>query len=333
MTKFKRNFGSGCVMVLLISLMVAGGPAIGGEPKPGDVINAANVEQYQDYFPYFMQRFITDGWGFSEPLTVHVTEYAENINPKSFREITRKNAGKTKLNPDGSLSGYEAGIPFPDPQEPNKALKIMWNFQHRWRGDDYWYPGGYIITDKRKDSKAVSKRANIKQLKFAYRTVLDPKPELNNPKDLFFAWLYLAMTPPNKDMTTLTWRYNDSLKYDDMWCWIPTLRRTLRLVSSDRSTPVNGTPYTWDDFYGWDGQTLAFDYKMLGEKPMLGICNSQTDASKHPNGYDKPVMGGPDNPYEIRDIAIVEVKSKNPRHPESKKILYMQQRNKRRAPC
>ena len=327
MFKFRRNNLFSGITIFFLLIVVPFGFAFGAEPKPGDVIDASNIEQYADYFPPSQKRFFTDGYGISPLLAVHVREYEPNLPPKSYREITEKYAGKTKINADGSLNGYEAGMPFPDPQEPNKALKVMYNFQYRWRGDDYWYPGGYILIDKRKGNNGTSKRANIKQLKYKHRTVLDPKPALNNPKDLHFAWLYLAMSPPNKDMTTLTWRYDDPFKNDDMWCYVPTLRRTLRLMSSERSTPVNGTPYTWDDFYGFDGQTLGFNYTLLGEKPMLGICHQQSVADdpncKIKDGFSEAILGGPEDPYELGDTYIIEGASKDPKHPESKKILYI----------
>ena len=107
------------------------------------------------------------------------------------------------------------------------------------------------------------------------------------------------------------WRYDNPFKDDEMWAYIPTLRRTLRLVSSERSNPVRGSAYTWDDFYGFDGQPMKYDFKLVDEKPMLVIVNQKTLAlpgSEYERGYDRPVMDGPDDPFEIRKVYIIESK-------------------------
>lgn len=56
--------------------------------------------------------------------------------PEAMRQDTEKYAGQTKLVPNASTggfiwSGYRAGTPFPNPTEPNRAAKIMYNL---WAG-------------------------------------------------------------------------------------------------------------------------------------------------------------------------------------------------------
>ena len=57
------------VAVFLILGLLVGVPGAlwGAEPKAGDVINSGNIEQYKEYFPMFMQRYVQDGWD-SNPL-------------------------------------------------------------------------------------------------------------------------------------------------------------------------------------------------------------------------------------------------------------------------
>jgi hypothetical protein len=261
-----------------------------------------------------------------DPVTIYVAEPKENLPPLSFREVSKKNAGKATLNPDGSVSGYVSGVPFLDPKEPNKVLKIMWNYSLRWRADDFSYPGGYKVATKRKGGSIGYSAADIRQLRFVNRTARDPKPDLLNSNKLFFAQLYISLTAPNKDMATLTWRYEDPFKDDEMWAYVPTLRRTLRLVSSERSNPVRGTPYTWDDFYGFDGQTMKYDFTLVAEKPLLVIMNQHTMAvhgGKYENGLDRPILDGPDDPFELLKTYVIDAKSKNPRSPETKKTLFI----------
>ncbi|MFO7963709.1 MAG: DUF1329 domain-containing protein [Desulfobacterales bacterium] len=314
-------------LLVFVGVILAGifaGGIAGAEPQPGDVINGTNVKQYMDYFPAFMERFFTDGWNVCDPITVHVAEKTENLPCPSFLAETEKNAGKTTLNADGSLSGYTTGTPFLDPKEPDMALKLAWNCYYRWRGDDFCYPNGFWSNTKRKGGRISNSRTKIDYIYFTHRTVLDPKPNLENPKDLHFAMLYESTTPQGRGMVNVTWRYEDSLKNDDMWVYIPTMRRTMRLVSSERGNPVRGSPFTWDDFYGFDGKILMFDYEMAGEQSVLGLYNLKSIAEgKYKGGIKHPVIAGPDDPYELRDVYIISAKSKDPRYPESKKDLYL----------
>ena len=53
---------------------------------------------------------------------------------KAFREATEKYSGQVKLGPDGrSIEGHVGGLPFPqlDPNDPQVAVKIMWNYEYK----------------------------------------------------------------------------------------------------------------------------------------------------------------------------------------------------------
>ena len=58
--------------------------------------------------------------------------------PGFFQEATRRFADRVRLDEDGNLKDYVAGVPFPqdriDPQDPQAGVKWAWNFQQRYRG-------------------------------------------------------------------------------------------------------------------------------------------------------------------------------------------------------
>jgi hypothetical protein len=322
----RRGFFYLLTVIMLCSFLVSG-TVFGSEPKPGDVINSANVDQYKDYFPLIMYGFIKDGWGFVAPCTVHVREKTKVDVPITFIEASKKNIGKVTLNPDGSISGLEGGLPFPDPQEPNRALKIMWNQYYRWRSDGYSYNDGYWYTSQRKGGAITKALSQIDMFFYSHRTAVDPKPVFPNAHNLFSALWLNSRSGANKDMVTLAWRYNDPTKNDDMWTYIPTLRRTIRMVSSERANPVRGTPFTWDDFYGFDGRIMDFTPTLVNEPKILALMNQQTKCTKgtkNENGYLYAVVSGPEDPLELRDFYCIDVVPKNPRHPEQKKTLWIE---------
>ena len=319
------NTGNILIVAIILSILIPFA-AQGGEPQPGDVISTQNVEQYKDYFPDFMPRFITDGWGFETPVSIHVREYGENLPPKHFIEAGKANAGKVTFNADGSLNGYVSGLPFPDPKEPDLALKVMWNLNYHWKSDQFYYPGGFWATSRRKGGSVNRATSLIDMVYFTHRTVVEPIPNLPNPKGLFYAMILNSQTPPNKDMATLTWRYEDVARDDEMWTYVPTLRRTIRLVSSERSNPVRGTLYTWDDFYGFDGKVTSWAPTLVVRKKMLALMNQNTfcePGTEYEKGMNHPILAGKKDPWELREIYVIDVKPKAKRHPESKKTLYI----------
>jgi hypothetical protein len=315
------------VVVLSIGLLLGmPGFSSAAEVKPGDVIDSSNIDQYKDYFPMFMQRYIKDGWGIDKPVVIKVKEPEFVGFTKGYLEASKKNMETCKLTADGLLDGYGgAGAPFLEPKEPNIAIKIMWNQFYKNFPDDWLIPGSYLSITKRKGSSRVTVTdSQYEQCLFSNRTMLDPMPELDNPKALYYANKLNSKTPPNKDMATLSWRYKDPLKFDDMWTYVPTLRRTLRLVSSERANPIRGTPYTWDDIFGFDGKIPLFTYAFVGEQTMLSLMSQKITAENvdRKNFPWHPVLHEGEE-YEIVDCYILEITSKDPRYPQSRKTVWV----------
>jgi len=292
------------------------------EIAPGTVINAGNIEQYKDYFPYFMQRFITDGWDMAEPVVIKTKKRETTLPAKAFMAATERNKGKTTLNPDMTISGYISGFPFPEPKEPHLAQKVMWNFYYRWEGDDRSLPDpGSVSLNKRKGGRARKGQLEYFMLRFDHRVSLDPKPALQNPHNLYWAQILNVLTQPSKDLMQMIWRYKDPERQDDMWAYVPTLRRTLRMVSSERANPFSGSPATYDDFFGFDGKMTEFDYKLIREQKILALMTQKSIASDYPDGYPHPIHA--DEPFEMRDVHAIEIKAKDPRYPESRRDIWI----------
>ena len=84
--------------VLMIGLMIGIPGAVWGvEAKPGDVIDSSNIDQYKDYFPNFVQRYIKDGWGFVDPVVIKVKETEPVPVTKAFLKASQENMKTCKL--------------------------------------------------------------------------------------------------------------------------------------------------------------------------------------------------------------------------------------------
>ena len=254
---------------------------------------------------------------------------------RAYKEASMKNQKTCKLDENDMLVGYNVrDVRFPEPEEPKKATKIMWNSFYKQYPDDWMTPNCYISLGKRKGGRVTIADTKYEQILMSNRTTREPIPEITpNPDKLYYCNKSNSMTPPSKDMTTLTWRYVDAMKYDDMWMYVPSLRRTIRMVSSERSNPIQGTPYTWDDIFGFDGKIPFFTYKIVGEQKVLNLLNQDT----WPEKIDRktypfhPVLHMNDRleleEFELIDTYVIDIFSKDSRYPYSKKTVWVDKKN------
>jgi len=89
--------------------------------------------------------------------------------------------------------------------------------------------------------------------------------------------------------------YDDGNKDDDQWLYLPSLRKSTRISSSDKSGSFMGTDLTYSDMTEQDPDT--YDYKMLDAAATVGgeACwkieaRPNTDKVRKETGYVKSVM-------------------------------------------
>src|SRR6516162_7715164 len=113
--------------VSLAAAWLAGAAApLRADVAPGTVINKSNADQVKD--------LVSPGvmWCIQHGLVLKVIPYKKIEWNPPFKEATEKYAGQVKLAADGrTIEGHVAGLPFPtiDPNDPNVALKIMFNYE------------------------------------------------------------------------------------------------------------------------------------------------------------------------------------------------------------
>ncbi|MBA3029893.1 MAG: DUF1329 domain-containing protein [Desulfobacteraceae bacterium] len=324
--KKRRQFNwffaaSMAVAAVLLLLPQAGFSAV---PTPGTNINAQNVDQYADAMPAFMVRMIKDGWGFVDPINIDIQADTPNGPPETYMAASQKNVAGVSLSAEGILQGWTNGMPFPDPKEPDLGLKCMWNQYHRWLGDDYTYDPneGLVSCSQRKGADVSWGGLNWTRLKFEGRTDIQPVPAMDNPQGLYFAF-HMATVGTGSPTEQLIYRYADPKKADDIWTYVPTLRRTLRMVSSDRSNPIMGSVKTWDDLFGFDGRVLEFKYEFQRQIKSIGLFNQKkllndADVGDH---VTHPIFTK--EPWEVKDVFVVKIIPVDPRYPNSHRFIWL----------
>ncbi len=326
-----KNIGLLPMIILVVSCLMLSIPAFGQDlPAPGTTINKSNIQQYKDLFPpEFVQAF-TDGFGgLTKPLEISTIATQPRHQLKAYVEYSQKNKGKYKLDEEGypSPDYTRDGQPFPDlnRDDPQFVTKLMWNFDARYEYDESWSDKRGPSFVQRKGEKVQWQTQYAIDLRFKNRMDLDPKPFLDNPSGLYKAFLFQYLSPVSlKNTMTLTYRYADPKKGDSTFLYLPSMRRVIRAEAGQRSTPIVSSISALDDFGGFDGFTADFTYKLVKEQKVLAVADNVLtmdslggDPSKV---EDMPI---PTKNWEVRDVYVIDITSKNPKYPQSIKRIYM----------
>jgi hypothetical protein len=134
-----------------------------------------------------------------------------------------------------------------------------------------------------------------------YRIILNKISEEIDYKDLV-----LILGPQNlKGLSVLTWTYRDPEKEQEVWTWIPSLRKVRRLSPSEEADPFMGSDFTTEDISTrkWEDET----YRMVGEKTFAG----------HRSTYHEKTI------YKDTDCYVIEAKPKREKWYYSKRIVWL----------
>jgi hypothetical protein len=306
-----RGLGTLCAGVIAAVVLTAM-PAR-AQVKPGDVINDQNAYKVKDLITPGEYLRVIHGMS----LQIVPTERIDW--PPPYKEATEKYAAQVRLTPDHrSLVGYVAGQPFPllDPNDPDVANKIMWDYFFRpISTDDYdlrFFDCESVYAGLHKPYKvlwyySVGHYAGYNEVG---RTEVEPlpiDPDFLKSNRYAMTGLYPQLAPQDGHGSGfLRYRYANPNRADDSWSYNPQSRRMRRLNDTLMSTAQDAGPesYSPDDFECFAGKNENYNWKFLGEKDLLGAINDP-----HSPPPTCPTDGGgshcPTN-WEIRHMYIVE---------------------------
>src|SRR5574337_758165 len=203
--------------------------------QPGDTITKDNVDKVKDLISPGVE------WCVNHGMTMKIVPYKKVEWNKAYREATEKYGGQTKLAPDGrSLIGHVAGLPFPniDPNDPQIALKIMWNYEYKpFVTDDEDLRNFDADTGPVTDGQPMQVERHflldhLRTLWYTARLYVDPKPERPNPDGVRAkSSLHPILEPFDlKGVGETGIRYVSPDRQDDTWLYLPSLRRVRRQI-------------------------------------------------------------------------------------------------------
>jgi hypothetical protein len=141
-----------------------------------------------------------------------------------------------------------------------------------------------------------------------------PASSLDYDPGVYYTEWLMEETPEQARYTSsLNLFYIDQEKvpFPDTYVFVPALRRSLRLASTARCSPVFGFDWSYDDAKGngFNGSTSIYTGDFLGYRKILTLSHFNQDGAIFPDGYLMP-LGFPKpswGKWEVRDHAVVDV--------------------------
>jgi Protein of unknown function (DUF1329) len=312
---------------LLISYFGIANGLWAAEPdvKPGDIIGPENWPKVKGMVGENLLNRIKQGYTFS-------IKQGRSIGfPRDYTAATARYFTEVKLGPSGELLNYVAGLPFPDVRfnDPQIGLKMAWNFYWRWLGDDYRTGGGTAegkIIRYAIERDGSERRADVLHhtVKTRGRVTLDAKPVLTGYEHI--DWMQLRADEYPRDTagtTTLEIRYADPKRDDDLYIYVPSIRRVRRAPPIQRCATIAPSEFNFDDINSFGGKVSDFNYRFLGQSKMLGNFAQEQIPFYRKRGDYLPLRES----WEIVDTYSLEITPKDPSYCYPRKVIYFDTQN------
>lgn len=153
--------------------------------------------------------------------------------------------------------------------------------------------------------KLINKKGFVRNRDWGrYRILLGKESDMFDYKDLV-----VILGPQNiKGLSVLTWTYLDPEKDQEIWLWLPSLRKVRRVSQSEADDPFMGSEFTTEEMSTrkWEDET----YKMIGEKPFGGYTSTINNKTYHKG----------------TDCYVIEAKPKRENWYYSKRLVWLDKR-------
>jgi hypothetical protein len=310
-------------VVILTALMITPvrSTAADAELKPGDRVGPENWQRIQGMVGENFLNRVKQG----HTLEIKAPKVYRPL--KEYVEATEKYSGRVSLGANGELSNYVAGQPFPkvSTSDPEIGQKLAWNFFWRWLGDDYKTGGavkGGKIIRAAIEKNGAERRADLVSYFLFPRTryTTDPRPAIPGYEHINYMQLRVDSYPRDAaGTTTLEIRYDDPKRADDLYIYIPSIRRIRRATTTQRCQTLAPSEFNLDDINSFNGKITDFNYKLLGEKKVLANLSQEKFPFDRKPGDYLPLS----EKWEVVDTYVLEITPKDPNYCYPRKLLHL----------
>jgi uncharacterized protein DUF1329 len=339
-----------CAAVVAALLAVRAGAA--STPDAPVRIGKDNVATYKPLLPPPVYERVRAGEYVLSLVSVDAQRFRANYSDR-FWQASAANQGKYGIDPEtggltevatGKIPERLFGLPFPDvqPSDPQAGTRIVHNYRARrmqMDGDFHTFD----LSDVTQSGEVLRTVKILLSQRYYVGTTADPPASL--PDNTESRQLAAALAPKDLEgVGVLTWRFNDWTTWDQVWAFLPTVRRVRRVRSSTRGDRVPGFEVQGDDADCYDNKTSYFTWKLTGEGEVIGpigsadpYARSLRDQTPTQRVMDLPynravfeTAGAKgagwftlDNVYIKRPVWIVEGTPKDPYYEAGKIVLYI----------
>ncbi len=285
---------------------------------PGTKITLQNWQQYRRFMPVGMQALFSGKYPWKigpEP------EYTIEVGPtihiplaRKYLADTEKYSGKVQLRKVSTggytVENYVAGIPFPNPTEPELGIKLMY---------DVWFPYSpylfeVIFLSTSVDSFRNSTTTKSDTVVWRLNHISDEgKPPSKYSPGYLEADRFETLEPEQYKYTMqLSLQPDDPGRVQESYIFAPNMRRPLRLSTSGRCAAMTGSDFVQDDNgSGFFFQATNFTARFLGLRRLLALVHLG-QAGLTPQGYlikgSAPGWPRPETgKWELRDTWVIDV--------------------------
>lgn len=283
---------------------------VSAQVQPDDVITPDRADKVKDLVSPGVYQRVKNG------LAMKIVETQSTEWPPPYKAATEANGSKVSLGPDRrTISGYVAGLPFPniDPNDPDAAIKVIWNMQFRpVFTDDYDLrfvdcDFGYTKSGGRQGESLESVQAgHYSGYNLVGRTEVEPMPtdpDFQSSGRYWLFALYPVLAPAElRGSGLIRHRFADPAKSDNIWAYTSGDRH-VREIGEEMMDDPGGMGLTPDHFSGFNAKVQNYDYKFLGHKGMLASVNASNSPETRcvEDGSIKCAEA-----WEMRQIDIIE---------------------------
>ena len=305
-------------------------------PPAGTVIGIAELDMLRPLIPpgYF-EEFQFPG------VSIEIQETAHYPGHESYRQATARFRGQATIGADGRLENYHAGRPFAadqiDAATPEIAgYMLAWDQYHRWQYYGYQVDELFMnyVTAAAADTR-VQRAEGMeggghvqRSLGQTYHRVYLSKLAMLPGQDFrvnapdsgtrFFKDYIEFLEPFNvKGTRFVIERMLDPHEDDQVNSYLPTERRVRRLSAQERADSFMGSDVTFDDFDGFSGRVLDYQWTYLGKKRVLDVVDSKYPALR----FFGPMSRVPNDQWQMRNCYVVESHSVWDGHPYRSRVI------------
>lgn len=347
--RIRSRRGAPPLVGALLAALCWAGTAAGDEATR---ITAANAADYEALLPESVYARVAAGQYALPLVAVDPARFRANYSDRFWR-ASRANRGRYGIDPDtGGLTEVASGriptaffgLPFPDvdPADPLAGTKIVHNYRARRMQMD----GDFHTFDLSDVEQGGEVRRTVRiLLSQAYYVGTTAAPPATLPDNTESRQLAAALAPQDLEgVGVLTWRINDWTTWDQVWAYLPTIRRVRRVRSSTRGDRIPGFEVQGDDADCYDNKTSYFTWKLVRAGEVIGPLGSDTPYARpltdeppsrrtmtlpyNAAVYETPGAKGAGwfplhNVYARRPVWIVEGRPRDPYYEAGRIVLYV----------